>query len=278
MRGGEMFAEISPGCTNLSRMACSLGGHLRNVGLSSMVANAIDPEVPERTQAANRVLVVEDDVGVGNELLSSLIEHGLTVDLARTGGDGLQRILHGQYDCIVLDRLLPEIDGMSILTTARNVGVKTPVLVLSALGATDERVRGLRNGADDYLTKPFSFDELTARVDVLLRRYHDTDTSANLRVGDLHLDRDNGTVTRGGIPVALKPRELRLLEYLMRNANQVVTRALLFESVWKYQHDVQTNVIDVHIARLRKKISLDGACSAMIDTVRGTGYVLHADD
>lgn len=228
--------------------------------------------------SAHRVLVVEDDAKVAHELVSALGEHGFTVELACAGGDGLQRMLHGQYDCVVLDRLLPEIDGMSILTTARNVGVKTPVLILSALGATDERVRGLRNGADDYLTKPFSFDELTARVDVLLRRHSDTDVSATLRVGDLHLDRDNGTVTRAGVPVALKPRELRLLEYLMRNANQVVTRALLFESVWKYQHDVQTNVIDVHIARLRKKISLDGAYSAMIDTVRGTGYVLHADD
>lgn len=227
---------------------------------------------------ARRVLVVEDDVKVAHELVSALGEHGFTVELARAGGDGLQRILNGQYDCVVLDRLLPEVDGMSILTTARNVGIKTPVLILSALGATEERVRGLRNGADDYLTKPFSFDELTARIDVLLRRHTDADVGARLQVGDLVLDRDNGTVTRSGTPVALKPREMRLLEYLMRNANQVVTRALLFESVWKYQHDVQTNVIDVHIARLRKKISLDGACSAMIDTVRGTGYVIHADD
>ncbi|VVE36614.1 DNA-binding response regulator [Pandoraea iniqua] len=227
---------------------------------------------------ANRVLVVEDDAKVAHEIVSALGEHGFSVELAGTGGVGLQQMLHGQFDCVVLDRLLPEIDGMSILTTARNVGIKTPVLMLSALGATDERVRGLRNGADDYLTKPFSFDELTARIDVLLRRHNDTDVSATLRVGDLHLDSHNGTVTRAGVPVVLKPREMRLLEYLMRNANQVVTRALLFESVWKYQHDVQTNVIDVHIARLRKKISLDGACSAMIDTVRGTGYVLHAND
>ncbi|ODP35908.1 DNA-binding response regulator [Pandoraea sp. ISTKB] len=227
---------------------------------------------------ARRVLVVEDDAKVAHELVAALGDHGLTVELARAGGDGLQRMLHGQYDCVVLDRLLPEVDGMSILTTARNVGIKTPVLILSALGATDERVRGLRNGADDYLTKPFSFDELTARIDVLLRRHSDTDLGTRLQVGDLVLERDSGAVTRAGTPVALKPREMRLLEYLMRNANQVVTRTLLFESVWKYQHDVQTNVIDVHIARLRKKISLDGACSAMIDTVRGTGYVIHADD
>jgi len=238
----------------------------------------VEPAGASIPATASRVLVVEDDAKVAHELVSALGEHGFAVDLACAGGEGLQRMLHGEYDCVVLDRLLPEIDGMSILTTARNVGVKTPVLILSALGATDERVRGLRNGADDYLTKPFSFDELTARIDVLLRRHSDTDTGASLRVGDLHLDRENGTVTRAGVPVALKPREMRLLEYLMRNANQVVTRALLFESVWKYQHDVQTNVIDVHIARLRKKISLDGTYSAMIDTVRGTGYVLHAND
>lgn len=243
-----------------------------------MATIAVDTTAKPAMSPGHRVLVVEDDVKVAHELVSALGDHGYTVELARAGGEGLQRMLHGQFDCVVLDRLLPEIDGMSILTTARNVGIKTPVLILSALGATDERVRGLRNGADDYLTKPFSFDELTARIDVLMRRHHDADVGTHLRVGDLHLDRDSATVTRAGTPVTLKPREMRLLEYLMRNANQVVTRALLFESVWKYQHDVQTNVIDVHIARLRKKISLDGACSAMIDTVRGTGYVLHADD
>lgn len=246
--------------------------------MDAIAANADKTHAVRSASSAHRILVVEDEAKVAHELVSALGEHGFAVELARAGGEGLQRLLHGQYDCVVLDRLLPEIDGMSILATARNVGIKTPVLVLSALSAADERVRGLRNGADDYLTKPFSFDELTARIDVLLRRHSDTDTGANLRVGDLHLDRDNDTVTRAGVPVSLKPREMRLLEYLMRNANQVVTRALLFESVWKYQHDVQSNVIDVHIARLRKKISLDGEYSAMIDTVRGTGYVLHADD
>ncbi|WP_246184150.1 response regulator transcription factor [Pandoraea anhela] len=225
---------------------------------------------------ASRILVVEDDVEVAHELVTVLRGQGHGVVLARFGGEGLKLILQGEFDCVVLDRMLPEIDGLSILITARNVGIETPVLLLSGMATTDDRVKGLRNGASDYLTKPFSIDELLARIDILLSRAGSAVPSTLLVVGDLRLDAVNGKVSRAGIEVLLKPRELRLLEFLMRHANQVVTRAMLFQSVWRYHHDVQTNVIDVHIARLRKKISLNGAHADLIDTVRGTGYVLHA--
>lgn len=223
-----------------------------------------------------RILVVEDDVQIAHALVTALRERGFGVMLASCGSEGLKLALQGAHDCMVLDRLLPKIDGLSILSTIRNVGIKIPVIILSALGATDERVRGLRGGANDYLTKPYSVDELTARIDVLLRRTGEMVQGTALRVGDLYADLSGGVVLRDGVTVLLKPREMKLLEFLMRNENQVVTRTMLFEWVWKYHHDVQTNVIDVHIARLRKKISLHGTCAEMIDTVRGVGYVLHA--
>lgn len=236
------------------------------------MAHFVDPAISK--SKTSRALVIEDDIPIATEIVAALREHGFEAVHVATGQEGLHLILGKTFHCVVLDRLLPDIDGLSILSTVRNVGVDIPVLLLSALDTVDERVRGLRTGGDDYLTKPFSFAELTARLDVLLRRRFDVERPGLLRVGDLVLDASTQTVRRGGIAIELKPRELELLEYLMRHANQLVTRALLFEAVWKYHHKVQTNVIDVHIGRLRRKISLDGSHPPMIDTVRGSGYVL----
>jgi two-component system, OmpR family, response regulator len=229
-------------------------------------------------QRVKRILVVEDDPSTAKEILGVLREHGFALDLASDGQQGLSRVLTGNYHAIVLDRMLPGVDGLSILSTARNVGIDTPVLLLSALDTVDERVRGLRVGGDDYLTKPFSFDELTARLGVLLRRRFETEHPSLLRVGDLVLDTAAQTVQRDGAEIELKPRELALLEFLMRHAEQIVTRALLFESVWNYHHSVQTNVIDVHIGQLRRKITLDGKLPPMIFTVHGSGYILRGSD
>jgi len=229
---------------------------------------------PHPNQPIKRILVVEDDELTALEILAALRDHGFAPELVSTGQEGLNRILTGDFHGVVLDRLLPGIDGLSILSTIRNVGIDTPVLLLSALDTVDERVRGLRAGGDDYLTKPFSFDELTVRLDVLLRRRFEVDHPSLLRVDDLVLDTLQGSVLRGGAAVELKPRELALLEFLMRHADQIVTRTLLFESVWNYHHNAQTNVIDVHIGQLRKKITLNGLLPPMIHTVHGSGYVL----
>ncbi|WP_158902214.1 response regulator transcription factor [Burkholderia sp. L27(2015)] len=235
-------------------------------------------EHPSGRQQSTRVLVVEDDDITAGEILAALHDHGFSAQRTATGHEGLLHALSGTFHIIVLDRMLPGIDGLSILTTMRNVGVDTPVLVLSALNAVNERVRGLHAGCDDYLTKPFSFLELTARLDALLRRGVDTPEPGALRVGDLELDSVRHTATRGCVTVELKPREFKLLEYLMRHADQVVTRTLLFEAVWNYPADAQTNVIDVHMSQLRRKIMLDGQRPSMIHTVRGSGYVLRASD
>jgi len=225
-------------------------------------------------QTVKRILVIEDDAPTANEILAALREHGYAADLASDGQQGLNQILNGEFHGVVLDRLLPGIDGLSVLSTIRNIGIDTPVLLLSALGTVDERVRGLRVGSDDYLTKPFSFEELTARLDVLLRRRFEVDHPSLLRVDDLILDTQQSTVQRGGTPIELKPRELALLAFLMRHVDQIVTRTLLFEAVWNYHHNVQTNVIDVYIGQLRKKITLNGQMPPMIHTVHGSGYVL----
>jgi two-component system, OmpR family, response regulator len=229
-------------------------------------------------QRARRILVVEDDASTAREILAALHEQGFSFDLASDGQQGLSRVLTGTYHAIVLDRMLPGVDGLSILSTARNVGIDTPVLLLSALDTVDERVRGLRGGGDDYLTKPFSFDELTARLGVLLRRRFETEHPSLLRVGDLVLDTQARAVRRGDVEIDLRPRELALLEFLMRHAEQIVTRTLLFESVWNYHHSGQTNVIDVHIGQLRRKLTLDGKLPPMIFTVHGSGYVLRGSD
>ncbi len=201
-----------------------------------------------------RVLVVEDDGKAAAYLANALREAGHSSDLATDGETGLELARRGQYDILVLDRMLPLRDGLSIVETLRREGNRTPVLILSALGAVDDRVDGLRAGGDDYLTKPYAFSELLARIEALARRSSPEEASPKYTVGDLVLDRLAHKVTRGGEVIPLQPREYRLLEYLMKHAGQVVTRTMLLEHVWDYHFDPQTNVIDVHISRLRAKL------------------------
>jgi two-component system, OmpR family, response regulator len=223
-----------------------------------------------------RVLVVEDDPRTANEIKEALGDHGFQVDHAATGREGLLKAAAGAYDAIVLDRMLPGgLDGLGVLSTLRTAGVDAPVLILSALSAVDERVRGLRAGGDDYLTKPFDFLELTARLDVLLRRQATPRRETVLRAGKLEMDLLTRTVHHGERLIELLPREYRLLEFLMRHAGQVVTRTMLFEEVWNYRSVEPTNVIDMHISKLRRKIDPENS-EPMIRTVRGAGYMLHA--
>jgi two-component system OmpR family response regulator len=222
-----------------------------------------------------RVLTVEDDAVTANEIVSELTQRGFTVDWVDNGRDGMARAMSDEYDAITLDRMLPGVDGLSILTAMRTVGIQTPVLMLSALGDVDERVRGLRAGGDDYLTKPFDPEELTARLEVLLRRRQAASVAREtaLRVGPLELDLISRKVRRDGEEVALLPTEYRVLEFMMRHAGKTITRTMLFEAVWGYHFDPGTNLIDVHMGRLRKKIDPPGV-PALIQTVRGSGYIL----
>jgi two-component system, OmpR family, response regulator len=223
-----------------------------------------------------RVLVIEDDRRSSAEIAAALGDHGYDVECAYTGRDGLLKATAEKYDAIVLDRMLPgDLDGLGVLATLRTIGSETPVLILSALSGVDERVRGLRAGGDDYLTKPFEFVELTARLDVLIRRQVIPQRETVLRAADLQVDLLTREVRRGGQAIELLPREYRLLEYLMRHAGRVVTRTMLFEEVWGYHYDPQTNVIDVHMGRLRRKLEQNGL-PQIIHTVRGSGYVLRA--
>jgi two-component system OmpR family response regulator len=228
-----------------------------------------------------KVLVIEDDPTAASYLVKALSEAGHVADEVGDGMQGLQRALGAsasgargeRYDALVVDRMLPSLDGLSVIETLRRSGVHTPVLIVSALGEVDERVRGLRAGGDDYLVKPYAFAELLARLEVLVHRVRGEGHSTRIRVGELDLDRLSRTVTRGGAPIELKPREFALLEYLMRHAGQVVTRTMLLEAVWDYHFDPQTNVIDVHISRLRSKLDR-GQERPLIETVRGAGYRL----
>ncbi|MDB5406552.1 MAG: Two component transcriptional regulator, winged helix family [Rhodospirillales bacterium] len=223
-----------------------------------------------------RVLIVEDDAQTAAEIAAALGELGFDVECAYTGREGLLKAAADKYEAIVLDRMLPgDLDGLAVLSTLRAVGVDAPVLILSALSAVDERVRGLRAGGDDYLTKPFEFIELTARLEVLVRRRKAPQRETMLRVGDLEVDLVTREVRRAGRVMELLPREYRLLEYLMRHPGQVVTRTMLFEEVWEYRYDERTNVIDVHIGKLRRKLE-EGGMPSMIQTLRGSGYVLRA--
>jgi two-component system OmpR family response regulator len=221
-----------------------------------------------------RLLIIEDDADTAAYLVKGLREAGHTVDHAANGKDGLFMAASEQYDGMIVDRLLPQVDGLTIIATLRASGNTTPTIILSALGEVDDRVRGLRAGGDDYLVKPFSFAELLARLEAVLRRGRGGNaTETVLRVANLEMDLLARSVRRGSRSVDLKPQEFRLLEYLMRNAGQVVTRTMLFENVWDYHFDPQTNVIDVHISRLRGKIDEDGD-PPLIHTVRGAGYCL----
>lgn len=221
-----------------------------------------------------RVLVIEDDPDTAGEIVGELTRHGLTVDCERTGLAGLERAASGDYDVITLDRLLPEIDGLTIVERLRQNRVRTPVLLLSALGEVEDRVRGLRAGGDDYLVKPFAFAELCARIDALLRRSPEP-RSTVVRVADLEVDLLAREARRGSRRLDLKPRELKLLECLMRHHGQVVTRAMLFEQVWHYHFDPRTNIIDVHIGRLRRKVDLPNE-PPLIHTMRKIGFLLRA--
>jgi len=221
-----------------------------------------------------RVLVVEDDSQVAAYLLKGLKEQGHNVDHAADGKNGFFLATSEEYDAMIIDRMLPELDGLAIVKSVRAAGKTTPMLILSALGDVDARVEGLRAGGDDYLTKPFAFSELLARLDALLRRGRQIAAAeTTLRIADLELDQLTRTVRRGGHVIALQPREYRLLEYLMNNAGRVVTRTMLLEQVWDYHFDPQTNVIDVHISRLRGKIDKNFE-QPLLQTVRGAGYMI----
>jgi two-component system OmpR family response regulator len=220
-----------------------------------------------------RVLVVEDDVKAASYLANALRESGHNCELASDGEEGLEMARNDQFDVLVLDRMLPKRDGLSIVEALRQEGNRTPVLILSALGSVDDRVTGLRAGGDDYLAKPYAFSELLARIEALARRSSPEEASPKYIVGDLVLDRLAHKVTRAGEPIVLQPREYRLLEYLMKHARQVVTRTMLLENVWDYHFDPQTNVIDVHISRLRAKIDKTYE-KPLLHTIRGAGYMI----
>jgi two-component system OmpR family response regulator len=223
---------------------------------------------------SQKILLIEDDQQTANYIVKGLGEEGMTVDHAANGRDGLFHATDGGYDAIILDRMLPGMDGMAVLGALRAGGIHTPVLMLSALAAVDDRVAGLTAGSDDYLTKPFAFAELLARLKLMLRRGGGgAQPKTQLACGDLEMDLLSRKVKRGARAIDLQPREFRLLEYLLRHKEQVVTRTMLLEGVWDYHFDPGTNVIDVHVSRLRRKID-DGEGATLIHTVRGAGYRL----
>ena len=224
---------------------------------------------------AMRILVVEDDRDAASWLIKGLREAGHVADHAADGDDGLSMAREKVHDVIIVDRMLPKLDGLALVRRLREEAIHTPVLILSALGDVDEKVKGLRAGGDDYLGKPYSFAELLARIEGLARRNTSEPQLTRLNVLDLEMNLLTRTVTRSGKPILLQPREFKLLEYLMRNAGHVVTRTMLLENVWDYHFDPQTNVIDVHISRLRTKID-KGFPEPMLQTVRGAGYMIRA--
>ena len=221
-----------------------------------------------------KLLLIEDDREMAGEIIAELADHGFEVDWAATGIEGLDKARSGNPDAMIVDRLLPGMDGVTIVEALRQDQLRTPVLILSALGAVDDRVRGLRAGGDDYLTKPFDLVELIARIEALLRRPAAT-LEAKLKVGPLELDLIERTAKRGDRSIELLPREFRLLEYMMRRKDQTLTRAMLLEEVWKYKFVPQTNLVDVHMGRLRHKVD-DPQEPPMIHSVRGVGFILRA--
>ena len=222
-----------------------------------------------------RILIIEDDPGTRAYVAKGLRESGYAVDEAGDGKEGLFMAMEGEHDAAIVDRMLPGLDGLGLVRPLRAAGKDLPVLILSALAEVDDRVAGLRSGGDDYLTKPFAFAELLARVEALQRRRERDGGSPRLTLADLEMDLLTRSVRRAGTPIRLQPREFRLLEFLMRRADQVVTRTMLLEGVWEYHFDPQTNVIDVHISRLRGKIDRDFD-RPLLHTVRGAGYMLSA--
>lgn len=224
-----------------------------------------------------KLLLVEDDKEAAAYLKRALSEAGHTLDYAATGREGLMLAVGETYDVIVLDRMLPQVDGLTILRTMRASDVKTPVLLLTALGGIDDRVEGLEAGGDDYLVKPFAFAELLARVNALARRPPPQDVQTAMQVADLTLNILKRTVMRDGVRIELQPREFQLLEYLMRHAGKVVTRTMLLESVWDFHFDPKTNIVETHMSRLRAKVDR-GHRVELIHTVRGAGYCLREPD
>jgi two-component system OmpR family response regulator len=224
-----------------------------------------------------RILVIEDDLEAAAYVVKGLRESGHIVDHAADGDEGLNLALSGSFDVLIVDRMLPKRDGLSVVSTLRMESVRTPALFLSALGEVDDRIMGLKAGGDDYLTKPYAFAELLARIEVLVRRSNPDQVRTKLQVGDLEVDLLARKVSRAGQDIDLQPREFRLLEYLMKHAGQVVTRTMLLENVWEYHFDPQTNVIDVHISRLRAKIDKNFK-QPLLHTIRGAGYSLRAAD
>ena len=224
-----------------------------------------------------KILLIEDDEATAAHITKSLRQHGHVVDRAPNGRDGLFLAAGETYDVMIVDRMLPGLDGLAIVKTIRAAGVKTPVLFLTALGGIDDRVEGLESGGDDYLVKPFAFAELMARVNALARRPPSAEVDTVLRIADLELDLLKRSIVRGGKRIELQPQEFRLLEYLMRQAGHVVTRTMLLENVWEFHFDPQTTVVETHISRLRSKID-QGFEKTLIYTVRGAGYCLREPD
>ncbi|MDB5428220.1 MAG: Response regulator with CheY-like receiver domain and winged-helix DNA-binding domain [Phenylobacterium sp.] len=222
-----------------------------------------------------KILAIEDDATTGKEIVAELEQHGFVVEWTPDGRDGLTLALSGDFDAVILDRLLPRMDGLAIVTEMRGANVDIPVLMISALSDVDERIRGLRAGGDDYMTKPFASEELAARLEVLLRRRQAAPRQLNLSVADLDLDLISRTAHRGGAEIRLMPTEYKLLEFMMRNSGQILTRTMIFEAIWGYHFDPGTNLIDVHLGRLRRKIDRPGL-APLIHTVRGSGYALNA--
>ena len=227
------------------------------------------------TRARRRILVVEDDPETGRQLVDHLATHGYHVDLAANGKDGLQLALSGAYTVLTIDRMLPGMDGLAIVRRLRDAGIVTPALIISALGEIDDRVRGLRSGGDDYLIKPFAFTELLARIEALARRSTTLVKETILRVGDLELDLVSRTVNRAGRQIELLPREFQVLEYLVRNEGQVVPRAMLLQHVWDLHFDPTTNIIDVYVGRVRRKVDSQQSYP-LIHTIRGVGFCVRA--
>ncbi|MDE1007993.1 MAG: response regulator transcription factor [Paraburkholderia fungorum] len=220
-----------------------------------------------------KILTIEDDELIAHDIVRTLSASGFAVDVARTGREGMAKVMAGDYDVVTLDRMLPDLDGLTIVATMRGVGMETPVLVMSAMSDVDQRIQGLRAGGDDYLTKPFSPEEMFARVEVLLRRRpRHAKAETLLRSGSLELDLVRRKVTYRQRELDLQPTEFRVLEFMMRHAGQVLTRTMIFEAVWGCRFDPGTNLIDVHVGRLRKKVETPGE-RPLIRTIRGSGYL-----
>jgi two-component system, OmpR family, response regulator len=229
---------------------------------------------PDEGSLMSRVLLIEDDAETAREIMAELVDRGFEVDWAATGIEGLDKARAGEADVMIVDRLLPGVDGLTIIEVARQERVCKPVLVLSALGAVDDRVRGLRAGGDDYLTKPFAIQELIARIEALLRRPAENRETV-LRVGPLELDLLSRSARRGDRVIDLLPREFRLLEYMMRRKDQLLTRAMLFDEVWNYKFVPHSNLVDVHMGRLRRKIDAANE-QPMVHSIRREGFILRA--